>query len=98
MRNHLMMRVGSTAADRLKPLAGCRDLGSLRSTVQEMCAEFGTLPHIDILDMADAEKRRALCFLQLESEAQESRLIASLGVPRFGNDVLVIVDLLDPPS
>ena len=39
------------------------------------------------------EKRRALCFLRLESEAQERQLMSSLGVPRFGNDVLVIVDL-----
>jgi len=38
------------AADRLKPLAGCCDVGSL------------------------------------ESEAQETRLMASLGVSRFGND------------
>lgn len=31
--------------------------------------------------------------LRLKSEAQETRLMASLGVGRFGNDVLVIVDL-----
>ena len=43
--------------------------------------------------MAEAEKRRALCFLRLESEAQERHLMSSLGVSRFGNDVLVIVDL-----
>ena len=43
--------------------------------------------------MDEAEKRRALCFLRLESQAQESELMASLGVTRFGNDVLVIVDL-----
>jgi hypothetical protein len=33
------------------------------------------------------------CFLQLESEAQESRLMACVGACRFGSDVLVIVDL-----
>jgi hypothetical protein len=43
--------------------------------------------------MTEAEKRRALCFLQLESQAQESKLMANLGVSRFGNDVLMIVDL-----
>ncbi|HEX2478378.1 MAG TPA: hypothetical protein VHK45_03805 [Geminicoccaceae bacterium] len=48
--------------------------------------------------MAEAEKRRALCFLQLESEAQESRLMACLGACRFGSDVLVIVDLSAAPS
>lgn len=58
-----------------------------------MCAEFGKVTRIDILTMAEAEKRRALCFLRLESEAQERQLMASLGASRFGSDVLVIVDL-----
>lgn len=92
------MRPASAAAERLKPLAACRDVGSLKSAVREMCAEFGKVTRMDILTMAEAEKRRALCFLQLESEAQESRLIACLGACRFGGDVLVIVDLSGAPS
>lgn len=92
------VRPAGAAADRLKPLAGCRDLGSLKSAVHELCAEFGKVTHVDILTLAEAEKRRALCFLQLESEAQESRLMACLGACRFGSDVLVIVDLSGAPS
>ena len=92
------VRAASAAADRLKPLAGCRDVGSLKSAVQEMCAEFGKLTYIDILTMAEAEKRRALCFLRLESETQERRFMTSLGACRFGNDVLVVVDLPSAPS
>ena len=91
------MRPASAAADRLKPLAGCRDVGSLKSAVHEMCAEFGKVTRMEILTMSEAEKRRALCFLQLESEAQESRLMAYLGACRFGSDVLVIVDLSAAP-
>jgi len=45
------------------------------------------------LTMAQADKRRALCLLRLESEVQERQLMTSLGVCRFGSDVLVIVDL-----
>ena len=45
------------------------------------------------MTMAEAEKRRALCFLRLESEAQEIELMSRLGVSRFGNEVLVVVDL-----
>ena len=82
-----------TSGDWLKSLAGCRDAASLRSAVSELCTEFGKVTRIDILTMAEAEKRRALCFLRLESEAQERRLMSSLGVSRFGNDLLVIVDL-----
>lgn len=83
----------SASPDRLKSLAGCADAASLRSAVSELCAEFGKVTRFDIFTMDEAEKRRALCFLRLESQAQESELMASLGVSRFGNDVLVIVDL-----
>ena len=82
-----------TSLDRLKSLAGCGNAASLRSAVSELCAEFGKVTRIDIMTMAEARKRRALCFLRLESEAQEKRLMTSLGASRFGNDVLVIVDL-----
>ena len=92
------MSAVSACADRLKPLAGCRDVVSLKSAVQEMCAEFGKLTHIDILTMAQADKRRALCLLRLESEVQERQLMTSLGVCRFGSDVLVVVDLSRAPS
>jgi len=79
--------------DLIASLAGCRDTASLRFAIGELCAEFGKVTHIDILTMAEASRRRALCLLRLESEAQESRLMAQLGVGRFGDDVLVIVDL-----
>ena len=82
-----------TSPDRLKSLAGCGDISSLKSAVEDICTEFGRVTRIDILTMAAAEKRQALCFLQLESEAQERQLMASLGAARFGNDVLVVVDL-----
>jgi hypothetical protein len=82
-----------TSRDWLKSLAGCGDAASLRFAVSELCAEFGKVTRIDILTMAEAEKRRALCFLRLESEAQERQLMNRLGVSRFGNDLLVIVDL-----
>lgn len=74
-------------------LAGCGDAASLRSAVSGLCAAFGKVTSIDVLTVAEAEKRRALCFLRLESDTQESQLMASLGAVRFGSDVLVIVDL-----
>ena len=83
----------SASPDRLKSLAGCGDAASLRSAVGALCAEFGKVLRMDIFTMAEAEKRRALCLLRLESPAQESELMASLGASRFGDDVLVIVDL-----
>jgi len=83
----------TTSQDRLHSLSGCGDAASLRSAVSALCAQFGKVTHIDILTMAEAEKRRALCFLRLESVAQERQLMTTLGVRRFGADLLVVVDL-----
>jgi hypothetical protein len=63
--------VTRTSADRLKSLAGCGDITSLKFAVREICTEFGKVTRIDVLTMAEAEKRRMLCFLRLESPAQD---------------------------
>jgi hypothetical protein len=83
----------ATSADRLKALADCADTVSLKSALRELCAEFGKVTLVDIRTMIEPKKRLALCFLRLESEAQEIRLMSSLGVSRFGDEVLVVVDL-----
>jgi len=87
------MNPARTSAERLKALTGCGDTVGLKSAIHEMCTEFGEVRSIDILTVIEAETRRALCFLRLESEEQEIALMRSLGVSRFGNDVLVVVDL-----
>ena len=79
--------------ERLKTLGGCSDPAGLRSALRELCTEFGRLTRLDVFTMAEAEKRRALCFLRLESEAQERQLMTALGAARLGEDLLVIVDL-----
>jgi hypothetical protein len=83
----------TTCQDRLKSFAGCADVATLRSAVSGLCAEFGKLTRIDVFTMTAAEKRSALCFLRLESAAQECELMTTLGVSRFGDDVLLVVDL-----
>lgn len=83
----------TNCAERVKSLASCRDALSLKSAVQKLCVEFGKVTRLDVLTMAQAEKRRALCFLRLESAAQEQQLMMSVGAPRFGDDVLIVVDL-----
>jgi hypothetical protein len=82
-----------TSRERLASLAACRDTDSLRSAMSAFCAEFGKVTKIDVFTMTEAAQRRALCFLRLESPDQEQRLIADLGASRFGDVLLVIVDL-----
>jgi len=83
----------STSRNRLLSLSGCGDAVTLRSAVGDLCAEFGTVTRLDVVTMSEAEHRRALCFLRLESAAEEGRLMTSLGAARFGEDLLVVVDL-----
>jgi hypothetical protein len=77
----------------LQTLAGCADAASLHLAVSELCAEFGNPTRVGIVTMAEARKRRALCFLRLETEAQERQLMAALGASRIGQDLLIIVEL-----
>ena len=83
----------STCADRLQSLKSCGDAASLRSALEELCTEFGKIRRLDVLTLAEAERRRALCLLRLESTAQEQRLMMTLSASRFGDDVLIVVDL-----
>ena len=82
-----------TSRDRLLSLSGCGDAATLRSAVSDLCAEFGKLTHLDVVTMSEAEHRRALCFLRLDTPAQEGQLMTSLGAARFGDDLLMVVDL-----
>lgn len=77
----------------LKSLTGCADVASLTRALRELCTGFGRVTRIDVLTMAEAQKRHALCFVRLESPAQEQQLMKTLGVSRFGEDLLVVVDL-----
>ena len=82
----------------LESLTACRDAASVCSAITDLCAEFGKVTRIDVLTLAAEERRRAVCLLRLESDAQEKRLISSLGISRFGDDLLVIVDLPARPE
>lgn len=52
----------------------------LRSAINDLCAEYGKVAYLDVLTMAQAEKRWALCLLRLESAAQEQALMRALDV------------------
>jgi hypothetical protein len=79
--------------DLLKSLTGCRDVANLRAAIYELSGEFGGIAHMDILTVKRPGKRQALCLLQLESAAQEHRMMANPGVSRFGSELLCVVDL-----
>jgi hypothetical protein len=92
------VKAPGASLDCLAPLADCANATSLRSAVSELCGRFGTLRQIDVLTVTEAEHRRALCFLKLDSPAEESEMMAALGITRFGEDLLLVVDLHEAPA
>ena len=76
----------------------CRDLGTLRSRVTELSARFGALSRLDILTAVHAGRQQAICFLRMQTAEQERRLMKTLGVGRFGGEVVFVVDLQTPPE
>lgn len=72
------------------------DIGTLRPALHSLCSRYGSVARLDILSASQAGKRQALCFLRLDSAAQEQQFMRELGVGRFGGDLVVIVDLLTP--
>jgi hypothetical protein len=61
--------------------------------MKALCGEFGEVTRLDILTVAESKKRHALCLVRLDSAAHEAQLMVDVGAARFGDDLLVIVDL-----
>ncbi len=79
----------------LTSIEKCPDVPSLRSALQTLCADFGPVSRIEILTMNEAGKRKAVCFLRLDSVEHERELMSKLGVGRFGSELFVVVDLVN---
>jgi hypothetical protein len=75
----------------VKPL--CTDAAGLNRAIQELCTESGIVARIDIRTLVESGKRQALCFLRIDSAAQQEQLVRTHGLTRCGNDLLLIVDL-----
>ena len=79
--------------DALEQLKKCADLSDLRTALYVLCAQYGGILRLDILEASQQGKRQALCFLRLHTPEQEQQFMTDLGVGRFSGDLVVIVDL-----
>ena len=77
----------------LDQLQQCPDIATLQTVLSRMCARFGSVKQVNILPAAHAGKRQALCFLRMETEEEEQKLMSGLGIGRFGGELVVVVDL-----
>jgi len=69
------------------------DVPSLRLALHRLCERFGRVQRLDILKAVHADVVQAICFLRMEREEQELQLMKTLGLGRFGGEVVFVLNL-----
>ena len=85
--------------DKVSALAELRqhsDVTSLKSALHQLCSEFGRITRLDILTAMHEGTKQAICFLRMERPEQEQQLMKTLGVGRFGGEVVFVLNLNVP--
>jgi hypothetical protein len=74
------------------------DVSSLKSALHQLCSEFGRITRLDILTAMHEGTKQAICFLRMERPEQEQQLMKTLGVGRFGGEVVFVLNLNVPET
>ncbi|MHB1198091.1 MAG: RNA-binding protein [Polaromonas sp.] len=74
-------------------LRHCRDIVTLKPALRRLCEKFGRIENLDVLTAMHEGTKQAICFLRLDSRAKEEVLMKTLGVGRFGGEVVFVIDL-----
>jgi hypothetical protein len=69
------------------------DVATLKPVLREICEEFGRVTRLDVLTSLHEGTRQAICLLRLESPEREQALMQTLGVGRFGGEIVFVVEL-----
>ena len=77
----------------LDSLRLCPDVATLKPALHKICEKFGRVSRLDVLTAIHEGTRQAICFLRLESPEHEQLLMQTLGVGRFGGEIVFVVDL-----
>jgi len=70
-----------------------RDERSLRSAIESVCAEFGTVASLIILPADRAVGLQCTCLLRLDNSEAENRLRSKFSLIDFGTDLLFFVEV-----
>ena len=80
----------------LDELKHCPDVATLKPALHRLCERFGRVVRLDVLTAIHEGMKQAICFLRLESPEKEQSLMKTLGVGRFGGEIVFVVDLNVP--
>lgn len=83
----------SMSLQALQELQHCANAETLTPALHGLCSHFGLVKKLVILTAKHEGTKQAICFLRLETEVQELTLMNSLGVGKFGDEVIIVVDL-----
>ncbi len=74
------------------------DLAGLRAALMGVCSRFGRVRNLSILPVNHVGQPRALCFLRMVSDQDEQNLMTSMGIGRFGGEMVLVVNLRREPQ
>ncbi len=69
------------------------DLARIKSSLHEICSEFGRVSRLDVLLARQSSQRQALCFLRMACTEHEQQVMQSLGFTRCADELVLAVDL-----
>ena len=69
------------------------DVATLKPVLYSLCEKYGRIARLDVLTAIHEGTRQAICFLKMESPEKEENLMQTLGVGRFGGEIVFVVDL-----
>jgi hypothetical protein len=81
------------ALQALEELQQYSDPRAMTPALHNLCNKFGPVENLVIFTAKHEETTQAICFLKLTSEEHEQAMMASLGLGRFGGEVVIVVNL-----
>ena len=88
-----MNPINFTPMRSLHDLQQYENVAALTPALHSLCSHFGRVEKLSVLTAIHEGAQQAICFLRLESLEKEQQLMQSLGVSRFGGEVVFVVDL-----
>ncbi len=69
------------------------DIFALRDRLHALFSRYGRVQRLDLVRADQGQRQRAMCFLRMATPHEEQTVAQSLGLGRFGGDLVMVVAL-----